>query len=92
MDCTSVDKLVSIYEREGFSFSNFSLRSETNCHPSDSDCNYKDLPHVKYVHNYVEADYAVISDNYLTSIAFQKFFFLKIFLSALQLVLDYCKY
>ena len=78
LECGSVEKIKAIFKREGYSFLKFSLKSEVRCHPSDSDWNYKDLVHVKYVHENVGTDYALIGDDYLAALAFQKVFGLKI--------------
>jgi nitrite reductase/ring-hydroxylating ferredoxin subunit len=78
---SSVDKIVSIYKRQDFYFSNFSLMSEGKYHPLDSLWNYMDIPHASFVHEQVDSDYTVIGDEYASVVTFQKLAGLKFPLS-----------
>ena len=78
MKCISVDQVISIFEREGFSFSKFSLETEGAHHPLDSTWNYLDIPHSQYVHDQIDSNYTAVDDGYASMIAFLKLGGLKI--------------
>ena len=87
MKLASVDQIISIFKREGFSFSNFSLVSEGVYHPLDSSWNYLDIPHARFVHDQVDSDYTVVGDEHASVVAFLKLGGLRIPLS----ITNYCK-
>lgn len=57
---------------EGFRFSEFSLIHEGAYETSDADWNYKDVPHLHFVHELAEAIPTLIADDVITTINTQK--------------------
>ena len=68
------DHLIDRLKKEGLVFSNFSLVHEGNYAVDDADWNYKDVPHLHYVHELVEAVYAAMQDEFIATINIQKVF------------------
>lgn len=60
-------------------FKSFSIETEGKWNFDDADWNYKDIPHLEYVHELIDNTPSYISDDIICSIAIQKipFFFLK---------------
>jgi hypothetical protein len=75
---SSVDQIVDVFKRKGFHFSKWTLISSGKYHPFDSTWNYMDIIHAEFVHDQIDSDYGVISDKYLSGIAFIKLFGLQI--------------
>jgi nitrite reductase/ring-hydroxylating ferredoxin subunit len=65
-------------EREGFRFKSFSLVNEGDYTVDDADWNYKDVPHLHYIHKLVEAHPAGMDDKFIATINAQKVLGLKI--------------
>lgn len=68
---SSRDVLVRRLKGEGFKFSEFSVVSEGDYAIQDSDWNYKDIPHLHYVHSLAEAMPAVITRDLICTINLQ---------------------
>jgi hypothetical protein len=68
------DLLAALKKDEGYNFRDFELVSEGDFLPSDADWNYKDIPHLKNVHNLVEGFPAYAGDDFIGSIFVQKMF------------------
>ena len=66
------EQLVTQLKSEGLSFSDFSLTHEGQYSASDADWNYKDVPHLHYVHELVEATIALVNDTEIATINMQK--------------------
>ncbi len=64
--------LMKNLQGEGFVFSDLQLIHEGNYETFDADWNYKDIPHLHFLHQLVEAYPSVISDRLITSINIQK--------------------
>jgi len=78
LKCISVGQVISIFQREGFSFSKFSLITEAAHHPFDSTWNYLDIPHAQYVHDQIDSNHTAVDDGYASMVAFLKLGGLKI--------------
>ncbi len=65
-------QLLARLKREGFVFSEFSLFHEGQYSVADADWNYKDIPHLHYIHRLAEAAPAYASDDQIASIVVQK--------------------
>ncbi|MCR9191809.1 MAG: Rieske 2Fe-2S domain-containing protein [Gammaproteobacteria bacterium] len=65
-------QLIERLKIEGFDFSEFSLINEGVYSVSDADWNYKDIPHLHYVHRLAEAAPSYASDDQIASIVVQK--------------------
>lgn len=68
----SKKSLVSSLQREGLVFSEFTLTHEGDYAVDDADWNYKDVPHLHYVHELAEAIPAVVGDDLIATINMQK--------------------
>jgi nitrite reductase/ring-hydroxylating ferredoxin subunit len=68
----SKNSLVSSLQREGLVFSEFTLAHEGDYTVDDADWNYKDVPHLHYVHELAEAIPAVVGDDLIATINMQK--------------------
>ena len=66
------DQLVARLKKEKFVFSEFSLINEGDYSVSDADWNYKDIPHLHYVHQLAEAAPSYADDDKIASIVVQK--------------------
>lgn len=69
---SSKKSLVSNLQREGLVFSEFTLTHEGDYAVDDADWNYKDVPHLHYVHELAEAIPAVVGDDLIATINMQK--------------------
>ncbi len=78
MKIYSKDYLIKNLEKEGLKFSCFSLIHEGVYAAADADWNYKDVPHLKYVHNLVNAYMSAVSDDFVATINAQKTFGMKL--------------
>jgi nitrite reductase/ring-hydroxylating ferredoxin subunit len=65
-------QIISRLEREGLKFSSFSLTHEGRYDVDDADWNYKDVPHLHFVHELAEGIPAVVGDDIVTSVNMQK--------------------
>lgn len=72
------DQIIKELVKEGLSFSEFSLVHEGEYTVADADWNYKDIPHLHYIHQLVEAAPTIIADDLITSINVQKILGIKI--------------
>ncbi|MEI6094396.1 MAG: Rieske 2Fe-2S domain-containing protein [Gammaproteobacteria bacterium] len=68
----SKEQLIERLKVENFVFSEFSLSHEGEYSVSDADWNYKDIPHLHYVHRLAEAAPAYVDDDKIASIVVQK--------------------
>ena len=68
----SKDQIIARLKSEGLFFSEFSLIHEGNYETDDADWNYKDVPHLHYVHELAEAIPTVVGDDVIASINMQK--------------------
>jgi nitrite reductase/ring-hydroxylating ferredoxin subunit len=68
----SKKSLVSSLRQEGLTFSEFTLTHEGEYTVDDADWNYKDVPHLHYVHELAEAIPAVVGDDLIATINMQK--------------------
>jgi nitrite reductase/ring-hydroxylating ferredoxin subunit len=66
------DQIVSRLKTEGVRFSEFSVVHVGTYEVSDADWNYKDVPHLHYVHELAEAIPAVVGDDIIATINLQK--------------------
>jgi nitrite reductase/ring-hydroxylating ferredoxin subunit len=66
------NKLVNNLKQEGLCFSEFSLFHEGEYALEDADWNYKDVPHLHFVHELAEAFPAVVGDDIICTINLQK--------------------
>ncbi len=66
------NQLVERLKRENFIFSEFSLVHEGDYSVADADWNYKDIPHLHYVHQLAEAAPSYADDDKIASIVVQK--------------------
>ena len=66
--------LVSMLEKQGLKFIQFSLTHEGDYLPTDADWNYKDVPHLNLVHDLVDACYGMVGDDIIATINMQKIF------------------
>ena len=66
--------MAALQKEEGYNFRTFELISEGEFLPSDADWNYKDIPHLKNVHNLVEGFTAYAGNDFVGSIFVQKMF------------------
>jgi len=67
-------EFVSSLEKEGLTFRHFSMVQQGEFHPDDADWNYKDVPHLHFIHHLVEAVPARIDEDIIVSINLQKIF------------------
>ena len=65
-------QLIERLKIENFIFSDFSMVHEGDYSVSDADWNYKDIPHLHYVHRLAEAAPAYADDDKIASIVVQK--------------------
>jgi len=65
-------QLVTQLKAQGLSFSDFTLTHEGDYSAADADWNYKDVPHLHYVHELVEATIASVNDSEIATINMQK--------------------
>ena len=75
---TPFEKIDTAIRAQGFSRKTFCLTSEGIWSFDDADWNYKDIPHINYVHELVDSIPVTIDEAYINSIIFQKIFFLKL--------------
>ena len=68
----SRDKLIEQLSGEGIVFSTSTKMLSGEYQPDDADWNYRDIPHLNFVHSQVEGALAVASDDFLSSILVQK--------------------
>ena len=68
----SSSELMRRLERYGMKFRSFCLTHEGDYSVDDADWNYKDVPHLQYVHNLVEAVFGVVDDQHIATINLQK--------------------
>ena len=88
MKRTSAEKLVSFYEKNGYTFSSFTTEFECPYSASDGSWNYRDFPHLYHVHDLLVSDgrgslfwrmnrisngYSMIGDDHLNLISSQNF-------------------
>jgi hypothetical protein len=59
-------------EREGLGFRSFALVHEGDYTVDDADWNYKDVPHLHYIHQLVEAHPAAMDDKFIATLNIQK--------------------
>lgn len=74
-------ELVRRLERYGVKFRSFSMTHEGDYTVDDADWNYKDVPHLQYVHHLVEAVYGTVDDRYIATINLQKVLGMRIVLT-----------
>jgi len=60
--------------KEGFHFREFSLEHVGRYAAADADWNYKDIPHLHYVHHLAEAVPSAVGDDIVATINTQKIF------------------
>ena len=72
------NQIIEQLTKEGLIFKKFSLVNEGTYHTDDADWNYKDVPHLHYIHELVEAVPALIEDHLIASINIQKILFLSL--------------
>lgn len=65
-------QLIERLKRENFVFSEFSLVHEGEYSVADADWNYKDIPHLHYIHQLAEAAPSYADDDKIASIVVQK--------------------
>ncbi len=65
-------QIIARLKNEGVVFSEFSLIHEGDYAIEDADWNYKDVPHLHYVHELAEAIPAVVGDDLIATINMQK--------------------
>ncbi len=70
----SKDQLIAQLKNEGLTFKDFTLVHEGDYAVSDADWNYKDVPHLHFVHELVEAVIAVVEDDKIATLNMQKVF------------------
>ena len=79
MQTKTQKELVEIlFKAEQVRFMDFVLSHEGDYAISDADWNYKDIPHLKYVHQLLDVDSSVIQNDYMSVILFQKVFGFKL--------------
>lgn len=66
------DQIIASLKKEGLTFSDFTLTHEGEYAIDDADWNYKDVPHLHYIHNLVEAIFTTMNDDIITTINVQK--------------------
>lgn len=64
--------IISRLTSEGLTFSEFTLVHEGDYAVDDADWNYKDVPHLHYVHELAEAIPTIVGDDLITSVNMQK--------------------
>lgn len=64
--------IISGLEKENFVFHQFQMHHEGNYTIADADWNYKDIPHMRYVHELADAVPTYIDDNTIASVVVQK--------------------
>jgi len=77
----SKDEFISGIKKHGYAFSEFSLVTDGNHTVSDADWNYKDIPHLHYIHELAEAVPCFIDHDTIASVFVQKIFGIKFPLS-----------
>lgn len=80
----SRERLVNQLQSEGLAFCNFSLVSEGNYSVADADWNYKDIPHLRHMHELVEAVPAVVDREQYASVVLQRLFGIRVPLSVMS--------
>jgi nitrite reductase/ring-hydroxylating ferredoxin subunit len=70
-------QIVAKLEPEGFYFREFTLSHEGDYAVDDADWNYKDVPHLRVVHELAESILTVMGDDIATTINTQKMFGMK---------------
>lgn len=66
------NQLIAGLQKEGFIFQEFSLCHEGQYSVADADWNYKDIPHMRYVHELADAIPSYIDDDKIASVVVQK--------------------
>lgn len=77
----SRERLVSQLQNEGLAVSSFSLVSEGAYAVADADWNYKDIPHLRHMHELVEAVPVLVDREEYASVVLQKVFGIRLPLS-----------
>src|SRR5437879_2286948 len=77
----SKEEFITKLKKEGYFFSEFSMTSEGNYTVSDADWNYKDIPHLQYIHELAEAVPCFIDHDAIANVFVQKIFGFKFPLS-----------
>lgn len=72
------EQLISQLKAQGLYFSSFSLDHQGKYAATDAEWNYKDVPHLHYVHELVEAIISYVDDHEIASINIQSVFGLKL--------------
>lgn len=67
----------ALKSQEGYRFTEFEHSTISNCEISDSDWNYKDIPHLKHIHHLVEGYPAYAGSDFISAILVQKVFGIK---------------
>src|SRR5947207_6795707 len=78
------DQIIEKISKEGLHFSEFSLVHEGEYAIDDADWNYKDVPHLHYIHQLVEAYPTTIQDDLITTLNIQKVLGIKMPLSVVN--------
>jgi nitrite reductase/ring-hydroxylating ferredoxin subunit len=69
---------------EGYKFREFTLEHLGRYAAADADWNYKDIPHLHYVHHLAEAVPTMVSDDFVVTLNTQKMFGMKVPLSVVN--------
>ena len=72
------EQLISQLKAQGLHFSSFSLDHQGQYAAADAEWNYKDVPHLHYVHELVEAVISYVGDHEIASINIQSVLGLKL--------------
>jgi len=72
MKITSFEKIIEQLKNNGFLHRKFSLETSGEFTSGDADWNYKDVPHLEYVHDLVDNIPTFIDHKLVCSIAYQK--------------------
>jgi len=72
------ESIVRRATEEGYVFKDFSLEHVGRYAAADADWNYKDIPHLHFVHHLAEAIPTIISDDFITSLNTQRMFGMKV--------------
>ena len=74
----SKEQLISQLKAQGLYFSSFSLDHQGNYAATDAEWNYKDVPHLHYVHEWAEAIISYVGDHEIASVNIQNVLGLKL--------------
>lgn len=72
------ESIVQRAAQEGYAFKHFSLEHVGRYSAEDADWNYKDIPHLHFVHHLAEAIPTMISDDFITTLNTQMMFGMKV--------------